>query len=83
MLKIRLQRKGKKKAPMYRVVVGEARTKVSKITEIVGHYNPRLATNNRVDKMTLNMERVNYWIKNGAHPTEIVGKFIKMKYKNT
>lgn len=79
MLKIRLYRIGKKKAPMYRVVIGEARAKTSKFKEIIGHYNPRLKTENRSDKMVLDMERVHYWIKNGAHPTDIVEKFIQMK----
>jgi small subunit ribosomal protein S16 len=79
MLKIRLYRIGKKKAPMYRVVIGEARAKTSKFKEIIGHYNPRMKTENRSEKMTLDMEKVNYWIKNGAHPTDIVSKFIKMK----
>lgn len=79
MLKIRLYRVGRKKDPMYSVVVGEARSRVSQFVDKVGYYNPKLKTENRSEKMVLKMDKINYWISKGAHPTEIVAKYIAMQ----
>ncbi len=76
---MRLRRLGSKKAPFYHVVVAEARTKTSNFIEKIGYYNPRLKTETRDKKMVLDMDRVAYWKKNGAHPTDVVEKFIRMK----
>ncbi len=69
MLKIRLQRKGRKNLPFYRVVVAESSKPVKgRFLEIVGHYNP-------VSKETvLKAERVEFYIQNGAQPSQTVAR---------
>ncbi len=74
MLAIRLARFGAKKKPTYRVVViDKERARNSRSVEVVGHYNP-IAQPTQVD---LNHERINYWIKNGAQPSDTVSRLIK------
>jgi len=69
MLSIRLSRVGRKKAPVYRVVVmPKHRDPYSKVNEILGHYNPR--SNPR--ELVLKAERIKYWIEKGAQPTNTV-----------
>lgn len=75
MLKIRLLRRGRKNAPCFDITVAEARKK--KIIEKVGYYQPRLKTDNKLDKFVFNMERVKYWLSQGAHPTEILEKVLE------
>ena len=67
MVKIRLQRFGAHKAPKYRIVAADSRSpRDGKFLEIVGTYNPLTdpAT------VTLDAEKVNKWLANGAQPTE-------------
>lgn len=67
MLSIRLSRKGKKKYPIYRIIVTEKqRDPWGKYLEILGHYNPH----NK--EIKIDAERIQYWINNGAQPTETV-----------
>ena len=74
MVKIRLQRVGKKKAPFYHVVVADSRSpRDGKIIEKIGTYNPM--TNPSTIK--LDKEKVATWIKNGAKPTETVKALIE------
>jgi small subunit ribosomal protein S16 len=74
MLMIRLARFGAKKKPTYRVVVMEKeRARNSRAVEVVGHYNP-VATPAVVN---LEYDRIEYWIKNGAQPSETVGRLLK------
>ena len=74
MVKIRLARAGRKKAPFYRVVVAESSApRDGKFIEIVGTYNP-ITTPSTI---TLNTERIGYWKSVGAQPTERVKKLIK------
>ena len=77
MLKIRLQRVGRKHEPVFRLVVTESQnsTKSGKALEIVGSHDPR-----RKDKTEVNVERVKYWMSKGAQPTDTVhNMFISMK----
>ena len=75
MVKIRLQRLGKKKKPFYHVVVADSRTANNgKIIEQVGTYDPM--TNPSTIK--IDVEKVNDWIKKGAQPTETTKKLIKI-----
>lgn len=69
MLRIRLQRVGRKKAPAYRVIVSE-RTKdpYAGGIEILGHYNP-IATPKILE---LKADRITHWISKGAQPSETV-----------
>jgi len=79
MVKIRLQREGKKKAPFYHVVVADSRSpRDGKIIEQIGTFDPM--TN--PSTINLNMEKVNEWIKNGAKPTDTVKKLIEAANKN-
>ena len=79
MVKIRLQREGKKKAPFYHVVVADSRSpRDGKIIEQIGTFDPM--TN--PSTINLNMEKVNAWIKNGAKPTDTVKKLIEAANKN-
>jgi small subunit ribosomal protein S16 len=74
MLMIRLARFGAKKKPSYRVVVIEKeRARNSRAVEVVGHYNP-VSTPAVVE---LDYDRIQYWIKNGAQPSETVGRLLK------
>ena len=79
MVKIRLQREGKKKAPFYHVVVADSRSpRDGKIIEQIGTFDPM--TN--PSTINLNMEKVNEWIKNGEKPTDTVKKLIDAANKN-
>lgn len=78
MVKIRLQRVGKKKAPFYHVVVADSRSpRDGKIIEQIGTYNPM------TDPATIvvDKEKVAEWIKNGAKPTDTVKKLIDVASK--
>ena len=78
MVKIRLQRVGKKKAPFYHVVVADSRSpRDGKIVEKIGTYNPM------TDPATivLDNEKVATWIKNGAKPTDTVKALIEKASK--
>ncbi len=74
MVKIRLQREGKKKAPFYHIVVADSRSpRDGKIIEQVGTYDPMVEPSEvKVDK-----EKVEKWIKNGAKPTDTVKRLIE------
>jgi small subunit ribosomal protein S16 len=74
MVKIRLQRQGKKKAPFYHIVVADSRSpRDGKIIEQLGTYDPM--TNPAT--VVLDNEKVEKWIKNGAKPTDSVKALIE------
>jgi len=74
MVKIRLQREGKKKAPFYHIVVADSRSKRDgKIIEQLGTFDPMTEPSTVV----LDKEKVEKWIKNGAKPTDTVKKLIE------
>ena len=74
MLRLRLQRFGKKKRPYYRVVAADARApRDGKFKELLGTYDP-LHDPVIVD---INMERVDYWVGVGAQPSETVAGLIR------
>ncbi len=74
MVKIRLQRQGKKKAPFYHIVVADSTSpRDGKIIEKIGSYDPM--TN--PSTIVLNKEKLEQWIKNGAQPTDTVKSLIK------
>jgi len=69
MLSIRLSRVGKKKAPVYRVVVmPKHRDPWANNVEILGHYNPRKTPS----ELVLKVDRVKYWRSQGAEATNTV-----------
>ena len=69
MLKIRLQRIGKKHEPVFRVVVGNSQNgpKSGKFIEVLGSYDPRSKNKN-----TLNKDRVKEWLSTGAQVSDTV-----------
>lgn len=76
MIKIRMARGGAKKRPFYRIVVADhRRATTGRCIEHVGFFNP-LATESE-EKLRLDMERVTYWLGQGAKPTERVAKLLK------
>jgi small subunit ribosomal protein S16 len=73
MVVIRLRRAGSKKRPFFRVVVTDSRAaRDSSFVEILGHYNPRL----KPAVVQVDTERVQYWIKKGAQPSDSVRTLI-------
>ena len=73
MVKIRLQRVGKKKAPFYHIVVADSRSKRDgKIIEQLGTFDPMTEPSTVV----LDKEKVEKWIKNGAKPTDTVKRLM-------
>ena len=74
MVKIRLRRMGAKKAPYYRIVVADARApRDGRCIEEIGTYNP--LTEPAV--ITVDAEKAQTWIKNGAQPTDTVKALLK------
>lgn len=74
MVKIRLQRAGKKKAPFYHIVVADSRSpRDGKIIEQIGTYDPMTnPATIKVDK-----EKVEKWLANGAKPTDTISALLK------
>ncbi|MBN1638914.1 MAG: 30S ribosomal protein S16 [Ignavibacteriales bacterium] len=68
-VKLRLMRLGKKRQPIYRVVVADARSpRDGKFIETIGLYNPK-SENSTTE---INSERALYWLNVGAQPTDTV-----------
>ena len=75
-LKIRLARGGAKKRPFYRIVVAEAAApRDGRYVERVGTYNPMVPKDHE-QRLTVNGERINFWMSKGAQPTERVHKML-------
>jgi small subunit ribosomal protein S16 len=69
-----LQRHGRKKRPYYHLVAADIRARRDgRIIEDLGRYNPVTAPT----MVTLNTERVIYWLQNGAQPTDTVRSILK------
>lgn len=72
MLRIRLSRTGRKGQPSYRVVVADhARPIQGRYVEVVGNYNPQ----NKI--VTVEKEKIEGWIKQGAQPSQTVARLLK------
>ena len=71
MVKIRLRRMGAKKAPYYHIVVADSRSpRDGRCIEEIGSYNP-------LTTITVDAEKAQQWIKNGAQPTDTVKALLK------
>ena len=72
MLKIRLQRIGRKNDPAFRVVLTDSKnsTKSGKFLEIIGIYNPKAG------KTSFKTERIKYWISKGAQLSNTMHNFM-------
>ena len=73
-VKIRLKRMGKKRNPVYRIVVADSRSpRDGRFVEEIGTSDP----NQEPSLVTVNEEAAKKWLANGAQPTETVGKLLK------
>ncbi|HEX3897687.1 MAG TPA: 30S ribosomal protein S16 [Mycobacteriales bacterium] len=73
--KIRLMRLGKIRAPYYRIVVADARTKrEGRVIETIGKYHPK----SDPSFIEVDSERARYWLSVGAQPTEPVAAILKL-----
>ena len=73
--KIRLRRMGKKKAPVYRIIVADSRSpRDGRFIEEIGTYDP----NQDPSVYKVDEEAAKKWLANGAQPTEVVAKILKM-----
>ena len=71
---IRLKRVGARGKPFFRVVVADSRSsRDGKVIEELGHYDPKKQT----DKVTVDAERVKYWLAQGARPTDKTKSVLK------
>ncbi|HYD17323.1 MAG TPA: 30S ribosomal protein S16 [Patescibacteria group bacterium] len=76
MLKIRMARAGAKKKPYYHVVVADSRKpRDGNFLERLGNYDPKLAKDDP-KRVTLNGERIKYWISKGAQVSDRVAIFL-------
>jgi len=76
-MKIRLARGGSKKRPFYRIVAADSRMpRDGRYVEKLGTYNPLLAKDDEA-RVQMNMERVNYWLGEGAQPTDRISRFLE------
>ncbi len=75
-LKIRLARGGSKKRPYYRIVIADIRMpRDGRFIEKVGSWNPMLDKDDE-NRVTLEIERIKYWMSVGAIPTDRVARFL-------
>ena len=76
MVKLRLRRAGKKKHPIYKIVAADMRSpRDGRFIEAVGQYDPNV---NPIF-LTVKEERVLYWLRNGAQPTDTVRSLLQRK----
>lgn len=76
-MKIRLARGGSKKRPFYRIVAADSRMpRDGRYVEKLGTYNPLLAKDAE-DRVVMNVERIQYWLGEGAQPTDRVSRFLE------
>jgi small subunit ribosomal protein S16 len=73
-VRIRLRRIGRKKSPVYRIVVADSRSpRDGKFIEILGQYAPQLGK----DAVNLKADRTNYWLDNGAQASDTVRSLLR------
>ena len=75
-VRVRLTRVGSKKNPIWRIVVADQRSpRDGRVSEIVGHYNAQTDPSS----ISVDAERVQAWLAQGARPTETVRKLLKIQ----
>lgn len=80
MVTIRLSRGGAKKRPFYNVVVTDSRNRRDgRYIERLGFFNPVAA--GQEQRLNLNQERIDYWLSNGAQPSDRVATLLKEQRK--
>jgi small subunit ribosomal protein S16 len=72
-VRIRLARHGRRKQPVYRIVVADSRSpRNGRFLEVIGSYNPQ---NN--DEVRLDSGKLDAWVEKGAQPSETVHRLIR------
>ncbi len=81
MVVIRLSRRGAKKSPFYKVVAADKRSpRDGRFIEIIGTYNP--VARGQEKELNLKLDRVEYWVSNGAQCSDTVARLVK-NYQKT
>ncbi|RZV99077.1 MAG: 30S ribosomal protein S16, partial [Rhodobacteraceae bacterium] len=76
-MKIRLSRGGSKKRPHYSIVAADSRMpRDGRFKEKLGTYNPLLPKDSE-ERIKMDMERVQYWLDQGAQPTDRIARFLE------
>ena len=76
-MKIRLARGGSKKRPFYAIVAADSRMpRDGRFIEKLGTYNPMLPKDSE-ERVKMNVERVKYWLSEGAQPTDRVARMLE------
>ena len=76
-MKIRLARGGSKKRPFYSIVAADSRMpRDGRFIEKLGTYNPMLPKDSE-ERVKMNMERVKYWLGEGAQVTDRVSRMLE------
>jgi small subunit ribosomal protein S16 len=73
-VRIRLRREGRKKLPMYRIVIADKDApRDGRFIETIGTYRPK----EQADNVTLDVEKAREWLAKGATPTDTVAGLLK------
>jgi small subunit ribosomal protein S16 len=73
-VRIRLRRVGRKKTPIYRIVVADSQApRDGRFIEIIGNYSPRQGDR----AIDLKTDRANYWLDHGAQPSDTVRSLLR------
>ncbi len=76
-MKIRLARGGSKKRPHYSIVAADSRMpRDGRFIEKLGTYNPLMAKDSE-ERVKMNMERIQYWLDQGAQPTDRIARMLE------
>ena len=80
MVVIRLARGGSKRRPFYQVVVADSRRAATgKFIENLGYFDPM--AKGQATRLELKSDRIDYWIRQGAQPSDRVGSLLKENAK--
>jgi small subunit ribosomal protein S16 len=75
-LVIRMARAGTKKRPVYHIVVADSRSpRDGRFIERLGYFNP-LLPKDKAERLKLDLEKVQAWMKKGAQPSDRVTRFL-------
>ncbi len=75
MVRIRLRRVGRKKAPAYRIVIADSKSpRDGKFIEIIGQYAPRSSDE---QKINIDVARATHWLSVGAQPSDTVRSILR------
>ena len=76
MVVIRLSRSGSKKRPFFNIVATDSRNRRhGRFNERLGFYNPMLTEG--AQRLTINMDRLQHWVGNGAQLSDTVARLVK------